>query len=88
MTQTGDDWLMCPMESRTLCWIAEGHEVAITKTTPERGIFACVAINDVGSQIALTNLVDPALPIEWQFALGNSFRFIMIFCTGQPCFVK
>ncbi|KAH9281114.1 hypothetical protein ECG_06456 [Echinococcus granulosus] len=70
MAQTGEEWMLCPVESRTLCWTAERHEVAISKATQESGIFACTASNDLGSQIALTNLVTPKLSSEWRFSLG------------------
>ncbi|EUB63953.1 bone specific protein [Echinococcus granulosus] len=69
MAQTGEEWMLCPVESRTLCWTAERHEVAISKATQESGIFACTASNDLGSQIALTNLVTPKLSSEWRFSL-------------------
>lgn len=71
MVRMGEQWMLCPVESRTLCWTAEGHEVATSKLTQESGIFACTASNDLGFQIALTNLVTPKLASEWQFTLGR-----------------
>ncbi|KAL5966989.1 Titin [Taenia solium] len=70
MIRMGEQWMLCPVESRTLCWTAERHEVATSKTAQESGIFACTASNDLGFEVALTNLVTPRHASKWQFTLG------------------
>ncbi|KAL5107790.1 Immunoglobulin superfamily DCC subclas member 4 [Taenia crassiceps] len=70
MMRLGEQWMLCPVESRTLCWTTERHEVATSEVTQASGIFACIASNDLGFQIALTNLVTSKLTSEWQFTIG------------------
>ncbi|VDL63133.1 unnamed protein product [Hymenolepis diminuta] len=72
MTKSGDQWLFCPSDSVTLCWTTEKFELLTksSKSNREVGIYACIASNDLGTEIALSNLVDPEQPSEWLFALS------------------
>lgn len=72
MTKSGDQWLFCPSDSVTLCWTTKQVELLTKslKSNREVGIYACIASNDLGTEIALSNLVDPEQPSEWLFALS------------------
>ncbi|KAM3172301.1 hypothetical protein ACTXT7_014814 [Hymenolepis weldensis] len=75
MTKSGDQWLFCPSDSVTLCWTTEKVELLTTslKSNREVGIYACIASNDLGTEIALSNLVDPEQPSEGLFALSRKY---------------
>nr|CDS30411.1 hypothetical protein HmN_000281100 [Hymenolepis microstoma] len=72
MTKSGDQWVFCPSDSATICWTTEKVTLLTQslQSNPAMGIYACIASNDVGTAVALSNLVNPEQPSEWQFALG------------------
>ncbi|VDM31964.1 unnamed protein product [Hydatigera taeniaeformis] len=82
MMKVGKQWMLCPVESRTLCWTTERHEVTTSKVTREFGIFGCTASNELGSQIALTNLATPKLVSDWRATAGIDVM------NSLPCGLK
>lgn len=70
---------LCLQESQVLCW-ATSEEQVLALDTPQKirpGIYGCVAANDMGSKIALTEFSDKLQPI-WmgRYAMGEFFGYL------------